>query len=264
MRVCAVFSMMHLYDHPKYYTIAFSFRDIQQEVNVFEECIRRYSKIPVQRVLELGSGDSPHMEELARRGYEYVGLDTSAAMLDYARQKAKELGITSSFVQADMRRFSLEKPIDFVYVMLDSLYVETTEDLVSHFESVADALNPGGLYFLDWCIKFEWSELSTLEHSWTIEKDGVKVDFRFVPEGVVDRASQIYKNRLIADVDDHGKRLHLESEEVRRIIFPQEFLMLVENSKAFEFIAWGNNWNLDEPIEKATQVDRPITLIRRI
>ena len=80
--------MSELYNHPKYYEIAFSFRDIPAEVDVFEGCFKRFSKIPVKSVLELGSGNSPHMDELAKRGYRYNGLDLSKAMLKYARQKA--------------------------------------------------------------------------------------------------------------------------------------------------------------------------------
>lgn len=256
--------MMDLYSNPVYYEIAFSFRDIRREVDVFEECFNRYSKIPVRRVLELGSGTSPHLEELARRGYEYVGVDINEAMLNHAQRKAEALGIAATFIRADMRHFSLEKPVDFAYVMLGSLYAETTNDLLSHFASVAEALNLGGLYFLDSCIDFEWGDQVSRDQGWSIERGGVKVDVRFVAEGVINRASQLYKYRLLADVDDHGRKLHLESVEVGRRIFPQEFLLLVEKSGRFEFIGWWNNWDLDEPIEKAERINRPITLIRRI
>ena len=257
--------MKNLYDHPKYYEIAFSFRDIKREVDVFEECFRRYSKIPVRRALELGSGNSPHLEELARRGYEYLGLDINPVMLDYAQKRAEAHGISATFMQADMRHFSLETPVDFVYVMLASLFTESTEDVLSHFSAVAKALKAGGLYFLDWCVNFQWGDMSDVrEQSWTMEKEEVKVDVRVLNEGVIDRVAQINQHKILADVDDHGKQIHLENVEVGRTIFPQEFLLLVEKSKKFEFIGWWNNWNLEEPIEKAARIDRPITLIRRI
>jgi len=255
--------MSDLYSHPRYYEIAFSFRDIRREVDVFEECFRRHSMIPVRRVLELACGHSPHLEELARRGYEYVGLDVNRAMIDYAQRKAKALGIHPTFLLADMRSFSLEGPVDFAYTMLGSLYVETTQDILSHLSSVAKVLNPGGLYLLDWSINFQWNE-GIKEQSWTIEKEGVKVDVKFANEGIVDRAAQTCRNKLVADVDDHGKVLHLGEIEVSRTIFPQEFLLLIEKSERFEFVGWWNNWNLQEPIEMAKNIERPITLIRRL
>lgn len=61
--------MSEVYDYPEYYEIAFSWRDIPTEVDLFEECIRRFSKIQVKSVLEIGCGNSPHMEELIKRGY---------------------------------------------------------------------------------------------------------------------------------------------------------------------------------------------------
>lgn len=64
--------MQTLYDHPIYYDIAFLFRNIAAEVDVFGESIRRFSQIPVKRVLEIGYGTSPHMEQLVKRGYELL------------------------------------------------------------------------------------------------------------------------------------------------------------------------------------------------
>ena len=252
-----------LYSNPEYYEIAFSFRDMKREVSVFEECFRRYSKIPVRRVLDIGCGPSPHLEELTQRGYEYVGLDRNEAALDYARKKAQALGRTSTFVQADMRRFQLDKPVDFAFTMLGSLSVETADDVLLHFAALAKALNSGGLYFLDWCINFQWDEPSGTDQ-WTIEQEGIKVTVTFAQERTIDRAAQLSRHKLRAEVNDHGRVLHLETVEVKRIIFPEEFLLLVRKSGAFEFVGWWNNWNLDEPIEQAAHIDRPITIIRRI
>ncbi|SRR6266568_1528990 len=146
----------YLYDYPVYYETAFSFRDIPQEVEFFDECIRQYSRIPVRKVLELGAGTAPHVEEWARRKIEYVGIDMNENMLDYSRRKAEKLSISATLLRADMRSFSLDGPVDFAYIMLGSLYAKTTENINSHLNSVADALNPGGLYLLDWCINFQW------------------------------------------------------------------------------------------------------------
>lgn len=92
----------------------------------------------------------------------------------------------------------------------------------------------------------------------------MKIAVRFLREEVIDRAAQICKYRLLMNVDDRGKELHLETHEVTRAIFPQEFLLLVEKSGRFEFVGWWNNWDLDEPLEGAEQISRPIAVIRRL
>jgi SAM-dependent methyltransferase len=252
----------HLYDYPVYYETAFSFRDIREEVEVFDQCIKLYSKVPVKRVLELGAGTSPHIEEWAHREIEYVGIDINENMLEYSRRKAEKLGIVAKLLKADMRSFSLDGTVDFAYTMLGSLYAKTTEDINSHFNSVARALNPGGLYLLDWCVNFQWADPSDSDQSWSVEKGPVKIEVKFGTK-VLDRAAQTVRNTLTANVDDGGKLFKLESEDVVRTIFPQEFLLLVESSKRFEFLGWWNNWKLEEPIREATRISRPIILLRR-
>ena len=252
----------HLYDYPDYYDTVFSFRDIPRECEVFDECIKLYSTIPVRRVLELGSGTAPHMEGWARRGLEYLGIDTNENMLTYARTKAQKLQIAATLQKTDMRNFSLARTVDFAYIMLGSLSARTTRDINSHFTSVAEALNSGGLYFLDWCINFQWPDTSGSVQSWNIDKGRVKVAASFKTE-VLDRAAQTVRNTVTTKIDDEGKMIELEAVDVARTIFPQEFLLLVEKSKKFEFIGWWNDWKLEEPVEKATRIRRPIALLRR-
>lgn len=252
---------MSLYDFPRYYDLAFSFRDIPYEAQVFDECFRRFSKIRVKRVLELASGTSPHLEEWKKRRIEYVGVDKSRIMLSYARKRAQNLGMVSTFLTADMRNFSLRRHVDFAYTMLGSLFAKTTSDIRSHFRSVARALNPGGLYFLDWCVNFQWGETAPIQR-WTVEKEKVSAKMRFRSE-VLNRASQTMRNTLMADINDAGKRLHLESVNDVRTMFPQEFLLLAEESERFEFVGWWNHWRLKEPVDKASRISRPIVLLRR-
>jgi SAM-dependent methyltransferase len=165
--------MGEVYQHPKYYEIAFSWRDVGAEVDVFEDVIRQYSRIPVARMLEVGCGPAPHLAELTQRGYTYVGLDVSRAMLAYAHDRAQALQASATFVEADMRHFRLTEPVDFAFVLLGSLFVQSTVDLTVHFEAMSQALKPGGLYFLDWCINFATN--AGRQETWTLEQDGITV-----------------------------------------------------------------------------------------
>lgn len=254
----------NLYDHPRYYEIAFSFRDIPGEVDVMEDCFRRYARIPVKRVLELGCGPAPHMPEWVRRGYAYIGLDINPTMLAYAGDKAAALGLPATLVRGDMRRFSLDSPVDFAYTLLGSLFVETTPELLDHLGCVARILRPGGLYLLESCIHFAWDEafMEAQDH-WVMEQDGITVSVSFEKADPTDYPAQVSRDVMVARVYDGERVLRLESLERTRLIFPQEFLLLLEKTGAFEFVGWWNCWNLEEPMERAQEVDRPITLTRR-
>jgi SAM-dependent methyltransferase len=249
------------YENPRYYEIAFSFRDIPHEVDVFEEAISRYSKIPVRRVLELGCGNAPHIEELAARGYSYVGLDTSGEMLAYSREKAKRAGAVAEFLEVDMVGFSLEEPVDFAYNMLGSLYVGSAADLSAHFDAIARAVRVGGLYFLDWCVEF--TPISKSSQTWHLEDDDTRVDTTYATE-LVDSVEQLFEETMTLEVDDGGKKKTLVGKTVRRAIYPQEFLFFLEGRPDFEFVGWWNNWDLSKPLDGTGQIDRPVIVTRRI
>ncbi len=254
--------MSNLYKNPEYYEIAFSFRDIPSEVEVFEECFRRFSMIPVRSVLELGSGNSPHMKNLTKRGYKYSGLDLSKSMLAYVQQKAKKIGAQVNLIHGNMIDFSLKDKVDFVYILLGSLLVKNTSELLKHFASVARVLKKGGLYFLDWCVQYDSPWASEGGDTWVIEREGVRVKTK-VSWKSVNPVEQTFEEAITLDVNDHGKHLTIIGKDIKRAIYPQEFLCIVSGIDDFEFVGWWNNWDLSQPLEKATKIDRPIALLRR-
>jgi len=252
-----------VYDNPQYYEIAFSFRDIPAEVDVFEECFKRFSQIPVKSVLELGCGNSPHMEELIKRGYQYSGLDLSKAMLEYSREKALRIGAEVNLIHGDMVDFSLETEVDFVYVLLGSLAAKNTSEQTTHFDSVANVLKKGGLYLLDWCVQDDPPWVSESGGNWVLEREGIQVKTTVLWKAI-NPVEQTFEETLSMEVNDHGEKLNIVGKEIKRAIYPQEFLCFISASKHFEFVGWWNNWDLRQPLEQANKFDRPIALVRRI
>ncbi len=226
-----------------------------------QEAMRKYSKIPVHTVLELACGNSPHMLELATRGYRYFGLDLSPTMLEFAQNKAKTDHLDVQFYLADFTDFQVEEPLDFVYIMLGSLYVNNTEDLLSHFSSVQKALKPGGLYFLEWCIDF--SSLDGNHDSWTMRRDGITVTTRYSTR-LRNAAEQLFEENILFTIKDNGENRKLLHTGIRRAIFPQEFVLAATKLNGFELLGWWNEWNWNRPLgDGRGEIIRPITILRR-
>ena len=249
-----------LYDSPFYYDIAFGFRDISKEVDFFEECIRKFSKIKANKVLDIGCGPSPYMLELAKRSYAFTGLDLSSAMLDYSLKKARKAGIKIRTIHADMCSFKTKERFDFVFCMLGSVSVGSNREFLSHLDSVGGCLGSGGLYLIDASINFDWTGLG--RERWTMLKGGLIVNVTWEEEPM-SLTEQKIVDRLIVEVLEQGKTTVFKTEKIDKIIFPQEFLELVEKNGKFEFLGWYNNFNLADSLEKAKKINRPITLLRR-
>ena len=98
--------------------------------------------------------------------------------------------------------------------------------------------------------------------SWTIIRDGltVNVSWSAVPINYVEQKEM---QRIVVEVIEEEKTKIFRMEKIGKIIFPQEFLGLVEKNGRFEFLGWYNNFDLAQPLEKSTRFNRPITVLER-
>lgn len=258
--------MKKVFDYPGYYEAAFSNRRLLKETRVLSRSIELFSGIPVKTVLEIGCGPAAHMVALTRAGYHYVGIDINRKMIQAAKEKARKTDCNAALLTRNMIDFTLEKKVDFAFILLGSLYCRNTDELISHFNSVGNALKAGGLYFLDWCVQFD----RTMEHSesWEINKGDVRIHASYERK-FVDLVEQVFLERIKLGVKNSGGSFKLEERMVRRAIYPQEFLLLIKQLDRFEFIGWWNNWHLEEPLGKAlsgrkgSEIKRPIIVIRK-
>ena len=97
------------------------------------------------RLLDLACGHGRLARELARRAGRVVGVDISAALLDIARAREKELPLHISYVQADATL-----PEALVGEVFDgvvcSFGLSDIDDLDGVMATVARVLRPGGFF----------------------------------------------------------------------------------------------------------------------
>ncbi len=253
--------MPAIYSFPRYYDLAFSWRDYAAEVAVMCACAERFGDGAPRHVLEICCGQAPHLGAWHARGIGYVGVDASAAMLGMAREQAAPLEANAVFLEQDLAGFELSDPVDFVCVLLGSLYARDTAHLRAHFDAVARAVRPGGLYFMEWTVDFD--PLVDVVDSWAVQRDGVYVQASYWTR-CVNRVEQIYEDTIHLDIDDRGEPVVIEDTATRRRIFPREFLAYIEAHPHFEFVGWWNDWDLAQPIDGTRPVNRPIIVVRRI
>jgi SAM-dependent methyltransferase len=249
---------MDAYQYPRYYEIALAPDGVGREIDFFEAVIDKFSSVRVRRILELGAGTAPHLEQWHSRGYAYSGLDLSPAMIEFARDKARSCGIDASFILGDMRE--LDRSLggfDLLYVLLGSLYVRSNREFLDHLDRAADLLAAGGLYLLDSVVWFRI--FHDYKRSWIRRKGGITVHTRYRAE-LLDPIEQTYNECLTLRVDDHGKALTIAGRVPAKVFFPQEFLCLVEMSGRFEFIGWYNDFSFTAALKPE---GRHMTILRK-
>jgi hypothetical protein len=101
-------------------------------------------------------------------------------MLRYLSRKSEEEGLRIEIVRADMADFGLRNKVDFAFIMMGSLVLESNEKFIDHLDCVACSLKRGGLYFIQNKM-VDWT--GTREQSWNMEKEGIKVKTTFTDTG---------------------------------------------------------------------------------
>jgi hypothetical protein len=248
---------MRVYDNPKYYEIAFSFRNISKEVDFIEEIITKESRIPVKTFLEIASGNSPHMKELCKRGYSYVGLELSKQMIGFSREIIEKFVLTAEIIEGNMMKFSLPKPVDCVLLFLGSFYIKSDDELHSHLDSVANAVKAGSLYILDGAVSFYPEDIR--KQSWEMIEGNIKVVTTYDPKWI-DKVGKISEAKITLDVDDNGEKKKIEHLEIRKIYSVDEFIEKAQGTDKWEYVGSVSDFDITK---KPHNEGRNIVVLRR-
>ena len=108
---------------------------------------RLFAAHDVVRVLDAACGTGHHAIALARQGYQVMGADLSAAMIEQARKNAAGAGVQVSFARAGFGDLAaLGQTFDAVLCLGNSLpHLLSEKALAEALSDFATVLHPGGL-----------------------------------------------------------------------------------------------------------------------
>ena len=124
-------------------------------------------------VLDLGCGTGSMTLELAKRGYDMTGIDYSAEMLDIARKRASDAGLSDKmlWLMQDMRSFELYGTVDVAVCCLDGInHLAERGDLDKTLKLVHNYLIPDGLFIFDVNGKYKFENIYS-DRSYVMENE---------------------------------------------------------------------------------------------
>jgi len=125
-------------------------------------------------------------------GKTVLGIDTSPSMLEHARTRAVEAGVTLDLREGDMRDLSLDEPAALIYCPFRALlHLPTWADRRRTFERVSASLAPGG--------RFAWNAFA-FDHNIAARLDGHHQDAP-VPHSL---SYDVPENRVDIVLDETG------------------------------------------------------------
>ncbi|MDR7421617.1 MAG: methyltransferase domain-containing protein [Armatimonadota bacterium] len=138
-----------VFDRPTFLEL-YERADVERAATQVEQVVRLLDLHPPARVLDLCSGYGRHSVELARRGFDVVGVDISEMQVRRAAARAAAAGSAAAFVVGDARALPVAGPFDAAINMFLSFgYFATDAENQAMLAEVARVLRRGGRLLID-------------------------------------------------------------------------------------------------------------------
>lgn len=138
-----------VFDRPTFLEL-YERADVERAATQVAQVCRLLDLHPPARVLDVCSGYGRHSVELARRGFDVVGVDVSEVQVRRAAARAAAVGSKVAFVVGDARALPVAGPFDAAINMFLSFgYFATDAESQAMLGEVARVLRRGGRLLID-------------------------------------------------------------------------------------------------------------------
>lgn len=214
----------------------------------YEAAFARYGIRP-ELVLDLGCGTGSMTLELAKRGYDMIGVDGSEEMLSKAYERMwREERTGILFLKQDMREFELYGTVGAVVSTLDCInYLTEDGDLDKCFALVHNYLDPDGVFVFDVNTPYKFRHVYG-DNAYILEEEdgsafcGWQNDF--------DAESGLCRFLLSVFTEEKDGRYERTDEEQTERCYSREELTDALERAGFEEIAFFGDLDFGEPNEK--------------
>ena len=218
-----------------------------------EACFSRYLAEKPELVLDLACGTGSMTAELARRGYDMIGVDGSAEMLSEAFSRTADTG-GILFLQQDMRSFELYGTVGAVTCCLDSLnYLLGDGELEQCFSLVHNYLDPNGLFLFDMNTPYKFEQVYASNH-YILEGELPPIEEGEAPTAIYcGWQNEFHPETSLCDFDltlfeetEDGTYLRSDEHQCERCYALDEIRSALEKNN-LELLGVFGDWNFNAP-----------------
>lgn len=227
--------------------------DYESWADYLDEIIQTHHPNPVD-VMELACGTGSITLALHELGvYRLSASDASSAMIEQAKEKARQQNADIRFSVMDFGNIRASKPFDIIFSVFDSVnYLHTHEQILKMIEDVNRSLKPGGLFIFD----FSTPQNSLEAVEYLNNEEGYLGNFHYYRESTYLPAQRVHYN--IFDIEElaaDGKTIVHTYREMhkQRVYSLSEMLSIIEQSPC-KLIAKYEDFNLIDAGEKSTRI----------
>lgn len=213
-------------------------------VDYVEQLLARLGFEP-QTVIDLACGTGNVSEELARRGYDVVGVDVSAEMIEVARGKQ---GRVEYFVQ-DIAQLDLGRRFDLAVSLFDSLnYITDLDRLARAVKHIHEHLSEGGVFI------FDVNTIYALSHHF-FDQASLSPDRypKYIWSSTYDHSTRICRVDMVFEVLENGRPVQFKEVHLQRGHSPDELERILTDA-GFHIVDVFHAYKFRRPTRRSDRV----------
>ncbi len=252
----------NIYDYPVYYDLIFG-SDWVAEFKFLEAAFKKHVKGKTKRVFEPACGTGRLLFRMAKAGYTTAGLDLNEKAIAYCNARLKKHGFKETAWVADMCDFMVKKPFDAAFNTINSFrHLNSEKATVAHFQAMARAIRPGGIYALGFHLT-PLEGIPTDEESWSARRGNLQINTRMWPRDK-DPKTRIERFHLRFDVYRPTGSVRIDDCLVLRSYTWKQFATMIKKvpewtiEEVYDF-----SYDIDEPIEIDAGTEDVLYILKR-
>ena len=224
--------------------------DYKKWADFIEACFEKYMDTKPDIVLDLACGTGSMTYELASRGFDMIGIDGSAEMLNEAYNRGTVVGDKNIlYLLQDMRSFELFGTVQAVTCCLDSMnYLTENGDLEKCLSVIHNYLENGGVLVFDMNTPYKFENVYG-DNSYILEDEINGKDVYCGWQNCYDAESKICSFYLSLFEGVDGKYVRSNEEQHERCYTYQEVKKALE-STGFELQLVCSDYDFTEISDK--------------
>lgn len=229
--------------------------DYKKRAEYFHTIIKKFKTTKENILLDLACGTGSISEEMARLGYDVIGVDNSEEMLGIAIEKKFDSGLPIQYLCQDMRKLDMFGTIDVTLCALDSInHLNCIDDVREVFRKVSLFAEPGGLFIFD--VNTLYKHRKILANStFTYETDKV---YCIWENSLNEKTNEVKMNLEFFELTDNGL-YERSSDSFSEKAYSSEQIDALLNETGFEILArYG-----DDTFDDASDTSQRIVYVAR-
>lgn len=194
----------------------------EAECDFVEATLARFGLGRAKRILDLGCGTGGHVIGLTQRGYQVTGVDSSAGMLEIARQSAAQANIEVDLRLAMAETVDLGQTFDCVVSFYNVInYFVDDDDVARLLANVRKHLGADGLFVFDYRNAFPAVTKYSPQTVHELQQDGRRVIL--ISHNSVDVTQQLFLSNYEGFIFEGDRLIERFEEQHRlRVFVPRE------------------------------------------